>query len=157
MLAYCSRLMPMPNWQGQVIALSFNVHANTVALVRKRFVEQGLTAALSRKKQKQLSRQPVFDGAGEAHLIAISCSQPPEGYNHWSLRLLADRVVKMEIVPRVSYETVRQILKKRTQAAPKADVGDSTGRERGICSPNGRHPGRLPEGLCPEEAGGLSG
>ena len=75
-------------------------------------MEQGLEAALGRKKQECPSRQPVFDGASEAHLIALSCSKPPEGRSRWTLRLLADKVVELDIVDKVSYETVRQTLKK---------------------------------------------
>ena len=101
-----------PAWQDEAIARAFSVHLSTVGSVRKRFVEQGLEAALGRKKQEKPSRAPKFDGASEARLIALSCSKPPEGYSRWTLRLLADKVVEMEIVDKVSYETVRQTLKK---------------------------------------------
>jgi hypothetical protein len=101
-----------PAWQDEQRAQAFSVHVGTVGSLRKRFVEQGLEAALGRKKQESPSRQPVFDGASEAHLIALSCSQPPEGRSRWTLRLLADKVVELDIVDKVSYETVRQKLKK---------------------------------------------
>ena len=101
-----------PNWQDKDIARAFVAHENTVAKIRQRFVEQGLEAALERKKQDYPSNPPKFDGAGEARLIAISCSKPPEGCNHWTLQLLADKAVEMEIVDTVSYETVRRTLKK---------------------------------------------
>ncbi len=104
-------------WSDKEISRAFSVNTNTVASVRQRFVSEGLESALSRKKQDYPSRKPIFDGAAEAHLIALSCSQPPEGYNHWTLRLLADRVVQLKMVDRVSRETVRRILKKRTQAS----------------------------------------
>jgi transposase len=100
------------NWQDKDIASAFGTHENTVAKIRQRFVEQGLEAALERKKQDCPSKLPKFDGAGEARLIAISCSKPPEGYNHWTLQLLADKAVEMEIVDTVSYETIRRTLKK---------------------------------------------
>ena len=99
-------------WEDEEIARAYSVHLSTVGSTRKRFVEQGLEAALGRKKQECPSRQPVFDGASEAHLIALSCSQPPEGRSRWTLRLLSDKVVELDIVDKVSYETVRQTLKK---------------------------------------------
>lgn len=80
--------------------------------VRQRFVEQGLEAALTRKPQAQPSRQRVLDGGQEAHLIALRCSDPPQGHRQWTLRLLADQLVELDIVESISYETVRQTLKK---------------------------------------------
>jgi hypothetical protein len=99
-------------WQDAEIAQAFLVNLSTVGCIRKRFVERGLEAALERKKQEYPSREPVFDGASEAHLIALSCSKPPEGSSRWTLRLLRDKVVELEIVDKVSHETVRQTLKK---------------------------------------------
>lgn len=101
-----------PAWQDGAIAEAFSVHLSTIGCLRKRFVKQGIEAALNRKKQAQPSREPIFDGVSEAHLIALSCSQPPEGRSRWTLKLLADKVVELEIVDKVSYETVRQTLKK---------------------------------------------
>ena len=83
-----------------------------MARVRQRFVEQGLEAALVRKKQDRPSRQRKLDGAAEARLIALACSQPPDGRAGWTLRLLADRLVELEVVESVSRETVRRALKK---------------------------------------------
>jgi len=99
-------------WPDEAIAQAYSVHLSTVGSIRKRFVEQGLEAALERKKQEKPSREPIFDGASEARLIALGCSQPPEGRSRWTLRLLADKVVELEIVDKASYETVRQTLKK---------------------------------------------
>ncbi len=99
-------------WQDEEIAKAYSANVSTVGSLRQRFVEQGLEAALGRKKQERPSRQPVFDGASEARLIALSCSRPPEGRSRWTLRLLADKVVALDIVDKVSYETVRQTLKK---------------------------------------------
>lgn len=100
------------NWNDEAIADAFSAHRNTVAGIRQRFVEQGLEAALNRKKQAVPSRKPKFDGEGEARLIALGCSKPPEGHAQWSLRLLADKAVELAIVESVSHETVRQTLKK---------------------------------------------
>jgi hypothetical protein len=99
-------------WSDQAIAAAFSVHPHTVAGVRERCVPQGLEAALNRKKQEHPSRQPTFDGEAEARLIAWGCSAPPHGHARWTMRLLADKASELEIVPTVSYETVRRTLKK---------------------------------------------
>jgi transposase len=83
----------------------------TVERVRKEFVEEGLDAALDRRKPRRQYRRKL-DGDGEAHLIALACSQAPEGRSRWTLRLLADRMVALEHVEAVSYETVHRVLKK---------------------------------------------
>ena len=101
-----------PAWPDEPIAQALDVSVATIERLRQRFVEQGLEAALSRKKQDRPSRQPILDGAAEARLIALACSQPPKGRGRWTLRLLADRLVELEVVEAVSYETVRQTLKK---------------------------------------------
>jgi transposase len=94
------------------IAEALDVSVATVERVRQRFVEQGLEAALVRKKQDRPSRTPCLDGAAEARLIALACSAPPQGRTAWTLRLLADRLIELEVVQFISYETVRQVLKK---------------------------------------------
>lgn len=101
-----------PGWEDSKIAEAFSVHPNTVGNIRKRYVQQGLEATINRKKQTRLSRERTFDGEGEARLIALSCSDPPEGYGQWTLRLLADKIIEMEIVDTVSHETIRKTLKK---------------------------------------------
>jgi transposase len=101
-----------PAWTDTRIAEAVEVNRTTVEQVRQRFVEQGLEAALVRKKQDRLSRERKLDGAGEARLIALACSQPPRGRAAWTLRLLADRLVELEVVDTISTETVRQALKK---------------------------------------------
>jgi len=82
----------------------------TVERVRKRFVEEGLQGALSEKPRR--GREPKLAGKPEAHLVAIACSQPPEGRGRWTLELLADRLVQMQVVETLSRETVRRTLKK---------------------------------------------
>jgi transposase len=101
-----------PAWMDKQISEAFGIHINTIHDIRRRFVEQGLKAALERKKQDTLSRKRIVDGEVEAHLIALRCGEPPEGKNQWNLRLLADKLVTLEIVPSISHETVRQALKK---------------------------------------------
>src|SRR5207249_3705315 len=92
-------------WSDVEIAAAFSVHPRTVAGIRERFVEEGPEAALNRKKQERPSRQPIFDGDAEAHLIALSCSEPPPGHARWTLRLLADKAVELAIVASTSHET----------------------------------------------------
>ena len=101
-----------PAWPDWKIAEAFSVHANTVALIKQRFIEGGIERAISRKKQEYQSNPPKFDGVAEAKLIALSCSKPPEGYSRWTLKLLADKVVTLDIVETVSPETIRSMLKK---------------------------------------------
>jgi transposase len=100
-----------PNWQDSRISQALDVGTATIERVRKRFVEEGLELALNnRKPNRQYKRK--LDGDGEAHLIALVCSQAPEGYQRWTLQLLADRMVELDYVDRLSYETVRRTLKK---------------------------------------------
>lgn len=99
-------------WSDEEAASAFSCHRNTVANLRQRFVEQGLAVALERKPQARPARQPVCDGEPEAKLIALRCGEPPVGQARWTLRLLADKAVELEIVPAISHETVRQVLKK---------------------------------------------
>lgn len=99
------------NWSYKQIMEAFDVSAVTIAKVRKTFVEQGLEIALQRKKPDREYKH-VLDGEGEAHLIALACSEPPTGRKRWSLRLLEDRFVKLGHVDGISYETIRRVLKK---------------------------------------------
>jgi hypothetical protein len=101
-----------PAWRDADIAVALDIDVRTVERVRERFVEQGLEAALARKPQCRLSRLPLFDGDAEARLIVLACSSPPEGRARWTLRMLADRLVELEVVGAVSHETVRRALQK---------------------------------------------
>lgn len=98
-------------WTDQAIHQAIDVSLSTIARVRQIFVEQGLDAALNSKPSSQL-RLRKLDGVAEAGLIACCCSQPPPGRKEWTLRLLADEMVKLEYVNSISHETVRQVLKK---------------------------------------------
>jgi hypothetical protein len=104
------------------IAAAVEVSEDTVARVRRRFVEEGFEAALERKAAARPPRERVIDGAAEAKLVALCCGSPPEGRARWTLQLLADKLVQLEIVESVSHETVRQTLKKRTSALAQATV-----------------------------------
>jgi transposase len=98
-------------WKDDQIADGLEVGRATVERVRREFVEEGFDAALERRKpRRQYDR--ALDGDGEAHLVALACQEPPEGRSRWTLQLLADRMVQLEYVERVSYQTVRRTLKK---------------------------------------------
>ena len=105
-----------PAWTDDAIVNALDVGASTVSRVRQRFVEEGLKAALEHRPSRGL-RPRRFDGTTEAHLIALACSEPPKGHVRWTLRLLADRLVRLEYVESISHETVRQTLKK-TSSSP---------------------------------------
>jgi transposase len=108
-------LMADADGQGRAdepIAQALSMHANTVRGVRQRFVEEGLEAAVGRKRQGRPSRAPLLDGEQEARLIALRCSAPPPGHGRWTLHLLADQLVELQVVESISYETVRKALKK---------------------------------------------
>ena len=101
-----------PAWTDAKIAEAFGCHEQTVYNVRKRWTARGGLPTLKRKPQSRPSRSPKLDGAGEARLIALACSDPPEGFASWTLRLLADKLVELQLVESICPETVRQTLKK---------------------------------------------
>lgn len=94
------------------VARAFHVSVRTLESLRRRLVEEGLDAALARKKQERPSVEPMFDGEKEAKLIALACGPKPQGRARWTLELLADRVVALKIVERCSPQTVMRVLKK---------------------------------------------
>lgn len=93
----------------------------TVEQIRERCVTEGLTAALERKKRSR-SRTQKLDGDGEARLISLACSDAPEGYARWTLHMLADQLIELNVVESISHECVRQVLKKHHQTLAEADV-----------------------------------
>ena len=100
-----------PGWTDAAIAGALEVHPATVARVRRQFVEAGLAAALERKRPDRTYAR-ALDGAAEARLVAVACSAPPAGRERWTLRRLADELVRLEVVEAVSHETVRRALKR---------------------------------------------
>jgi len=100
-----------PGWGDGAIAEGLEVGRATVERVRKEFVEEGFEAALERRPSRRQYQQ-TLDGDAEAHLVALACQKPPEGRSRWTLTLLADRMVELEYVEQVSYQTVRRTLKK---------------------------------------------
>ena len=98
-------------WTDQRIAEAFEIHRKTPERMREQFVEEGFESFMApRKSGRKYSRK--LDGRQEAQLTTIACSQPPEGQARWTLRLLSDRIVELNYVDSVSYETVRRVLKK---------------------------------------------
>ena len=96
---------------NEEISRVLHISMRKIDRVKKRFVEEGLDAALDKKMGNRIYAKKT-DGDFEAHLVALSCSEPPEGFARWSLRLLADKVVELNYVDSISHETVRRILKK---------------------------------------------
>jgi transposase len=111
-------------WADQEIANALDVGRATVGRIRKRYVTEGLDTALNRKKPRRQYERKI-DGAAEAQLIALTCSEPPKGYARWSLRLLSERLVTLEQVEveSVSHETVRQVLKKTNSSLGRTSNG----------------------------------
>ena len=101
-----------PAWTDSRIAEACDVSVVTVENLRKSYVLEGLEATIERKKQCRPSRQPVLDGAKEARLVALCCGTVPAGHGRWTLRMLADKLVELNVVESNSPETVRQALKK---------------------------------------------
>ena len=115
-------------WTDAEIAAALNVHRNSVGRVRKRFLEKGEEPALNRRPRKLPPTPPIVDGATEAQIIALCCSEPPEGRALWSLRLLTSELKTRQIVVEISRETVRRTQKKTNYAL---------GKSSGFASQNG--------------------
>jgi hypothetical protein len=105
-----------PGWVDERIAEAVETSQPTVSRVRKQFVQEGLEAALQRRAPTREYRRKL-DGALEARLIALTCGEPPAGQARWTLHLLADKLVELELVEDISYQTVRRVLKK-TNSSP---------------------------------------
>lgn len=103
-------LMSADGWSDSTIGEALSVSRQTIHVIRKQSKQQGTEATLTRKPGRKPTRR--LDGVGEAHLVALTCSEPPAGHERWTLRLLANRMVALAYVPAVSHETVRQTLKK---------------------------------------------
>lgn len=106
-----------PSWTDASIAEALGITTRAIEMLRQRAVEVGPLAAVERKKHPPRPEARKFDGQTEAQLIALACSAPPEGRQRWSLRLLADRLVELNIFESVSHEAVRQVMKKKRSQA----------------------------------------
>ena len=108
--------------RGEDVASILRISMRKVDRVKRRFVEDGLEAALG-SRQGQRSHKRKADGDFEAHVVALSCSKPPQGFARWSLRLLADQAVELQYIDSVSYETIRRVLKKTNSNRGKKSAG----------------------------------
>jgi transposase len=114
-----------PAWKVGKVAEALGVTSRTIEHLKKRFVEDGLEAALERKQRDTPPREVIFDGKFEARLIALACSEAPEGYARWTVRLLADKAVELNFAPSVSHMTVQRILKKANLSLIAVNTGKS--------------------------------
>jgi transposase len=144
-------------WSDSQIAAALDTSVNTVARTRQQLVEEGFESVLTRKHSPASARKPIFDGASEAKLIALACSDPPKGRVRWTLKLLESAVVELNIVDRASDNTIGRTLKKHSQAAPSEAMGHPARRQRRLRSRYGRCTGSLPEAARPGGSRGLSG
>jgi|TARA_B100001971_G_C18165875_1_gene524135 transposase len=110
-------------WTDKRIAEAVGCHVRTVENVRRRCVLEGLEAALQRKEQARPRRERKLDGDGEARLIALACSEPPEGRDRWTLQLLAEGLVRLKVVDSICAQTVRRTLKKTSSNPTASSAG----------------------------------
>jgi hypothetical protein len=120
------------------IAEALQISRRTVIRIKQRFVQENLEVALTGSFPREHPERRCLDGKGEAKLIALACSQAPDGRQRWTLELLADQMVKLEYVEHISPETVRQALKKRAEAVAQKILVFSQGSRRELCLPYGR-------------------
>jgi transposase len=112
-----------PAWNVADVAAALGVSSRAIEHLKKRFVEEGLEAALERKPREKPPREVIFDGAFEARLIALACSDVPEGHRRWTVRLLADKAVELKFAESVSHMTVQRVLKKTNLSLISASTG----------------------------------
>jgi transposase len=124
-LLLCDASSEGPAWKVADVATALGVTSRTIEHLKKRFVEEGIEAALVRKAQVRPPREIIFDGAFEARIIALACSDAPEGYRRWTVRLLADKAVELNLTSSVSHMTVQRILKKMNVSLTSKSTGKS--------------------------------
>jgi hypothetical protein len=114
-----------PAWNVSDVAEALGVSIRSIEHLKKRFVKEGLEAALERKAREKPPRGIIFDGAFEARLVALACSDAPEGHRRWTVRLLADKAVELDIVNSVSHMTVQRVKKKTNVNLTSGSTGKS--------------------------------
>jgi transposase len=124
-LLLCDAGADGPAWNVSDVATALGVTSRAIEHLKKRFVEDGLEAALERKPREKPPREVTFDGAFEARLIALACSDVPEGRRRWTVRLLADKAVELRLAASVSHMTVQRVLKKTNLSLTSASTGKS--------------------------------
>jgi len=124
-LLLCDAGVEGPAWNVADVATALGVTSRSIEHLKKRFVEEGLEAALERKPREKPPREVIFDGVFEARLIALACSDVPEGHRRWTVRLLADKAVELKFAKTVSHMTVQRVLKKTNLSLTSASTGKS--------------------------------
>lgn len=132
-----------PNWTDERIAEAYACRIRTVEKLRQRLVERGFHEAFHGVKPRKPATEKLLDGEQEAKVIALRLGPPPKGYANWTLRLLARKVVELEIVESISHETVRRTLKKRHDQPQNRILGDPAGSRRRIRGRDGSGARRL--------------
>jgi transposase len=122
-LLLCDAGADGPAWNVSDVATALGVTSRAIERLKKRFVEDGLEAALERKPREKPPREVTFDGAFEARLIALACSDAPDGHRRWTVRLLADKAVELSFAASVSHMTVQRVLKKTNLSLTSASTG----------------------------------
>ena len=118
-----------PAWKVADAAEALGISSRTIEHIKRKFVEEGFEAALDRKPLEKPPREITFDGAFEARLIALACSDAPAGRTRWTVRLLADKVVELEMAETVSHMTIQRVLKKTNLNLTSASTGKSRRKE----------------------------
>jgi transposase len=124
-LLLCDAGADGPAWNVADVATALGVTSRAIEHLKKRFVEEGLEAALERKPREKPPREVIFDGAFEARLIALACSDAPDGRRRWTVRLLADKAIELRFAESVSHMTVQRVLKKTNLSLTSASTGKS--------------------------------
>ena len=124
-LLLCDAGADGPAWNIADVATALGVTSRAIEHLKKRFVEEGFEAALERKPREKPPREVIFDGAFEARLIALACSDAPDGRRRWTVRLLADKAVELSFAESVSHMTVQRVLKKTNLSLTSASTGKS--------------------------------
>jgi transposase len=129
-LLLCDAGADGPAWNVADVATALGVTSRSIEHLKKRFVEDGFDAALKRKPREKPPREVIFDGAFEARLIALACSDAPDGRRRWTVRLLADKAVELNFAETVSHMTIQRVLKKTNLSLISASTGKS--RPKGV-------------------------
>ncbi len=130
-LLLCDAGTQGPGWRVEDTAEALGVTPRTIEHLKKRFVQEGLAAALQRRQPEKPPREVTFGGEFEARLIALACSQVPEGRKRWTVRLLAEKAVELDLAPRVSHMTIQRVLKKTNLSLTSGSTGRSRRRRTG--------------------------
>ena len=128
-LLLCDAGADGPAWNVADVATALGVSSRAIEHLKKRFVENGFDAALERKPREKPPREVTFDGAFEARLVALACSEAPEGHRRWTVRLLANKAVELRFAESVSHMTVQRVLKKTNLSLTSASTGKSLPKE----------------------------